>query len=207
MQNVQIRQTDGTWVTVAQPNQEIDLASVAAGATAASLAAGVSVPPGQYDNFKIVVSETVKFSGSDGANYSNSGGAITIAGADAAAASTATWAGFPPNANLTETTESYTANLGSKGEVTATLDLDAGDADNYMEIYASANLGTPMTVTSDSSVSMFFDFDTQGTVIYNDMGGFNNVMYFTPPQAGTQFGITVDGVTTTVTEANMRIDF
>ena len=76
-----------------------------------------------------------------------------------------------------------------------------------MEIYASANLGTPMTVTSDSSVSMFFDFDTQGTVIYNDMGGLNNVMYFTPPQAGTQFGITVDGVTTTVTEANMRIDF
>ncbi|MDP1854177.1 MAG: DUF4382 domain-containing protein [Candidatus Omnitrophota bacterium] len=209
VQSIQLKSSAGNWVTIASPNREIDIASVNSGAIAASLASDVSVPVGTYVNFKIVVSEIIKFSGSDGVNYTKAGGAVTVTGTAASAASTATWPTAPPTTvvTMTENTESHTAVLAQKGEITATMDMDAGDADNYMEIYRSNDLTTPITVNAGSTVSMFFDFDTQGTINYINLGGLNEIMFFTPPQSGTQFGITVDSVTTTINASDMRNDF
>lgn len=206
VQSVQLKNDAGTWITIATPNQEIDIASAAAGAVAGSFMNDATVPPGNYVNFKIVLSETMTFSGSDGANFTRSGGDVTITGNDAAAASTATWSGFPPNATPAESVESHQL-AGPAGEVTVHLNL-AGDTDNYIEVYGRSDLTSPVSVTVSSAVSMYFDFDTQNTVIHQLMGlPALNVMFFTPPQAGTQFGITVDGTSITITEAGMRIDF
>jgi hypothetical protein len=211
VQSIQLKKSDGTWVTIAQPNQEIDIASVSAGATAASLLSDAPIPVGQYVNFKMVFSETMKFSGSDGAHYTVAGSTVTVNGDNAGlSASTATWTTDPPaNTTLDETNESHSATepAGGAGEVTAVLNLDKNDADNYIEVYRGTDLATPISITADSAVTMFFDFDTQGTINYIDYGGTNDIMFFSPPQEGTQFQITVDGTTSTLSESQMQVDF
>jgi|GEM_PF-4642336 len=207
VQSIQLKTSSGSWVTIASPNQEIDIASVSAGAVAASLLSDVKIPAGSYVNFKIVLSETMKFSGSDSGFYTKEGGSITLTGDDVTDGSTATWTSDPPICSLTESVETATVNSSEQGEVTAILDLEnGGDADNYIEIYSDSDLTTPITVNENSEVSMYFTFDTQGTVNYVNIGG-NNIMYFTPPGAGTTFGITIDGVSYSISAADMEIYF
>lgn len=203
VQTVQLKTSAGNWVTIASPNQEIDIASVSGGAAAGSFFNDAAIPVGSYVNFKLILSETMKFSGSDQGHNTTAGGTITLTGTDANAASTATWQGVLPNANLVEGNETCD---GTAGETTVTLNLDAGDADNYIEVSAGTDSATPITVAQSSEISMFFDFDTQDTIHYQNAGG-NDIMFYTPPGAGTQFGITVDGTTLTITEADMEIYF
>jgi len=217
IQSVQLKSsTTGSWVTIATPNTEVDIVGDASGqnSVAATISGGIAIPTGSYDNFKMVISETMTIAGSDGANLTAASGAVTIGGG-ANSETTVNWGGFPPpNTTLTETVNSYSA--AAVGEVTFTLDLDAGDADNYIEVYRNGDLGTPITVTATSVVSMWFDFDTQNTIVFvpaagvgggdTDLGA-DGIMTFSPPQSGTSFSITVDGTTTTITEAQMRIDF
>lgn len=209
VQSIQLkRDSDDTWVTISSPNQEIDIASVTAGATAASLVSGSNIPAADYDNFKLVISETFSVSGSDGTNYTKSGGAVTVTGDDSSDASTATWDTTPPSGcTLAETTESHTTTVSEQGEMTCSLNLDASDSDNYIEVYLQNDLSTPISVTGNSVVTMTFDFDTQGTINYIDYGGTNDMMFFTPPGEGTEFTITVDGTTTTISESQMKVDF
>lgn len=215
VQSVQMRNSvTGTWVTIASPNQEVDITSVGQNSVAASFANDITIPVGTYDNFKMVISEAMTVSGTDAGNSSVEGGALTITGG-AGAGSTATWGGAQPNATLIETVDTISA-VG-EGEVTFTLNLDTGDADNYIEVYRNGNLATPITITATSIVSMWFDFDTQSTIQHltavqciaqghTDLGA-NGLMVFFPPQSGTRVNITVDGTTTTITEAQTRIDF
>ena len=214
IQSVQLKSsTTGNWVTIATPNQEVDIVNDASGqnTVAAAIASGIEIPIGSYDNFKLVISETMYVAGSDGAHHTSAGSSVTMEGANANTASTALWGNLvggitgAGNVNLTETGESHKA-AGTPAEVTFTLDLDAGDADNYIEVYRNGDLGTPLTMTASSVVSMWFDFDTQGTIEYVAAGP-NDIMVFFPPQSGTAINVTVDGVTTTITEAQMRIDF
>ncbi|MFC1754644.1 DUF4382 domain-containing protein [Thermoproteota archaeon] len=209
----------GTWVTIAEPNEEIDIASVAQnGGVAGTFAANISIPVGTYDNFKLQLSETMKVSGNDGTNYTRQDGAVTINGSDGNAASTASWVAALPEATMVESVDTYSGS--AEGEVTVTINLDAGDADGYIEIYYddTSNPAISITVTESSEISMWFDFDTVGTILYYTNGecisdGFtedgtgNGLCIFIPPQTGTQFQITVDGATTTITEPTMRIDF
>ena len=215
-----------TWVLVASPNQEVDIVGDSSGqnAVAASLG-GISIPPGTYDNFKLRISETMKVTGSNGADYTKAGGVITITGLTSSAASTADWPTDPPGAGvvtMVETVDTLTTDSAQAGEVSMVLDLGAakvgGDSDNYIEVSGDNNINPPLTVTSTSQVSMWFSFDTQNTVqsLSNadltigmggtDVGG-NGATIFLPPQAGTTFSITVDGRTESVSASGMRIDF
>ena len=211
VQSIQLKNTDGQWVTIATPNQELDIAAVSSGAVAASFLNKASIPAGSYDNFKLVISETMKVSGSDvdggTTYYTRSGGAVTITGDDSNAASTSTWVGALPNATLAETTDTATTVLRQKGEVTYTLDLKASDGNDYIEIYSTTDLATPITVNVNSTISMWFDFDTAGTVHYQLIGAGDHAVFYTPPGEGTAFSITVDGTTSTITADQMRLDF
>jgi hypothetical protein len=205
VQSIQLKKDTGSWVTITSPNQEIDIASVAQNSVASSFS-NVVIPAGNYVNFKCVVSETVKFSGSDGAgHYTASGGVLTLTG-DGTVNSTTDWTADPPEANVTLTENAETHSAASEGEITANLDIHPSDGDNYMEIYKITDLATPIVVNASSKISMYFDFDTQNTIHYVSVAG-NDTMYFTPPQTGTKFEMAVDGVTTTITEAEMKIDF
>ena len=214
VQSVQMRSaTTGQWVTIATPNQEVDIAAVSASQVAGTLLSNVTIPVDTYDNFKMVLSETMNVSGSHndaGTDwYTKANGTVTLTG-DGTVDSTVDWdADVTDNITPVEgANESATIILAEQGEVTFTLNIDPepGDGDSIIEIYATTNLSTPITFSANSVVAMSFDFDTQGTVMHADVGG-NDVMAFFPPNEGTQFQITVDGTTTTITEASMRIDF
>lgn len=215
VQEVLLKKTSGEWITIASPNQQINIASVAAGADAGSFIPGGKIPTGSYVNFKVRLSKTMRFSGVDalgapGPSYTNAGGSITLTQAVAGngAESTTNWPADPPAGQVTlgdGATTSYSAAAGAQGEVTATLNLNLANANNYIEVLATNDLATPVTITPDSVVSMVFQFDTANTVHWAAIPG--NVMYFTPPQRGSAFGITVGGVSLSVTGANMKIDF
>jgi hypothetical protein len=205
VQAVQLKTSTGSWITIASPNTQIDVAGVSANAIAGSILTNSSIPVGEYVNFKLRMSETMIYSGTDGAAYTKSGGAITLTG-DGTCGTTDLFAADPPisQVTLTETAETYTAVAAEQGEVTATLNIDPADGDDYIEVTRKTDLTTPISVKSDSEVSMYFDFDVNNTVHYVALAG---LVFYTPPQSGTKFGITVDGVTTTTTEADMRIEF
>ncbi len=195
--------SSGSWVIIASPNQEVDIASVSAGAVAGSMASSAKVPVGSYDNFLLEVSEVIKFSGTDGTTHTKSGGSVTLTGNDADDDSTATWDSFPPDVETSETVATDTTTLSEKGEITATLDLEnGGGGDTSLYLYGSSNLSTPITVNADSVISMSFDFDTQNTATLS-----GDIMIFAPPQDGSAFSITVDEVTTTITESEMQMDW
>jgi len=204
IQKFEMQTTDDDWVTISESSQEIDIVSVSGGAVAGTL--GGVVPAGTYDNFRLTISETIKVTGNDGANYTNQDGVAILEGDSATAADI----GLLTPATFTETSETW--NNSSAGEMSIQVNLDNGDADNYMQIYCTSDF-TPLTVTADSAVSMWVDFDTEGTVHHAASGdwgpGFpaSDIMYFTPPNSGSAFSISVDGTTATVTAAQMTQAF
>lgn len=207
IQSIQLKDDAGTWVTIATPNSNIDIAAVDAGAVAGSLLSSAAIPVGNYVNFKVVFSETMTVAGVDTlGNYTTAGGSAVLTG------TATTSAGLPGTITVfTESAETW--NNSSAGSMTIQVDLDGGDADNYIELYATADLTTPLVVTSTSSVSMWVDFDTAGTINYVNVNGFaagiptTQAMYFTPPGTGSQFSITVDDRTVNITAANMTMAF
>jgi len=105
---VQLLKDDGvTWVTIAAPNQEVDIAAAAQN-TVAHAFSNITIPPGNYINFKIVNSETMRYSGSDQGFYTLAGGALTLTG-DGTVNSTADWEQDPPQNNVTITETSNTS--------------------------------------------------------------------------------------------------
>ena len=202
--SIQLLNTSDEWVTIATPNEEVNICNANAGEVARSFASDAQVPVGSYKNFRIRLSETMTVSGSDGAHYTTSGGRVTLVG-DGTCASTVDWGSYPPTAQVTlsEGAESHTTTASQQGETIFTLDLNPGDGNNYIDISCKTGQSTPVVVKSDSAMNMWFDFDTRNTVHWD--GG--DTMYYTPPREGTAFGITVDGREITVTEGNMRIDF
>lgn len=211
IQEIALKQVGGAWVTIASPNQEIDICNVSVGQAAATIGASLKIPAGEYDNFKVKVSSTMRFEGADGLNYTKDGGTITMEGGhvDGSAASTATWAGSTPGLDVEPGAQSgtYTTNVLEQGVVTINLNLHPGDTDGYMEVYGSSNLATPISVKEDSAISMWFDFDTKNTVGYTVAPGPVDIMYLLPPKSGTEYSITVDGVTTSISANDMQIDF
>ncbi len=206
-----------TWVTIGTPNVDVNIADVSPGAVAASFSSGISIPAGTYNNFKIIISKTFTIKGyiNDGGTdyYTKAGGSLTMNGTVASDGSTATWPGgaLPSGTvQLNETGDTVTTTAPA-GEATYTLDLNGSTSD--IEMYLKTDLATPITITASSTISMWFSFDTQGTLQHFSFGscatdvGADGCISFTPPATGTKFGITVDGTTTTLNGSDMRIDF
>jgi hypothetical protein len=198
----------GQWITIATPNQQVNICSVAAGADAADLMANANIPTGKYVNFRIVLSNVMVFAGTDGIDETAPGGTVTLTGIAANAASTSTWPADPPVASVAlVAVATRQAVTGNPGDITATLNLGAaaGFVANTVTCQITNNLATPIEVKDTSTVSMAFQFNTQNTV-WSAAAGVGP-MFFTPPQTGTSYSLIVDGATTTVAGANMQTNF
>lgn len=215
---IEFKKSDGTWVTIASPNQEIDIAAANAGDVAGSLLSDSAIPAGSYVNFRLTANKSLTVKGSDaagtgcvGTNYTKSGGAVTLTGTAATSGNTATWPQDPPTAvTLTETVESATTVVGDAGEMTQTLKLGAasgGTSSDGLEISGQSDLGSPIVIGETSTVSIFFKFDTRNTVHCQQTGLAAYAMIFTPPGAGTTCGITVDGTVYSINAASMQMQF
>ena len=206
------------WVTIASPNAVADITGVGANTVASAIQASVVIPVGDYDNFKLVLSETMTVSGTIGASSTNSGGAVIITGLNNNADKISTWdqPGPLPSSVIKEQNSTDSITAGTAGDVSYTLDLDASDADSSIEIYIQTDLTTPISVTANSVITMGFTFDTSTALLLlgaGEMGAgavdvnTNGALVFMPPSSGTSFTITVDGTTTTIASSDMEIEF
>ncbi len=209
------------WVTIASPNTTVNIRDASPNAVARTLLSDARIPVGTYDNFKLVMSETMVIQGSatPGATfYTNSGASVILTGLDNTADKISTWGGLP-NVRIDEQagTNSVAAAAGASGEVAYLLNLDSNEvpADSIIEVYKLADLATPITVTADSLITFAFTFDTSTAAVYLPAGalgggtdiGADGAMVYLPPSMGTSFSITVDGVTTTIAAAQMEFEF
>lgn len=214
VQQLEGKRSDGVWENIFSLGMEIDIAAAGQNSSAATISG--FLPAGDYVNFRIYVSETIKYTGSItvGAttHYTKANGNITLTGSDTDAASTRTWpVGWPtslPNVSFTISSSTWSSSWPAR-EVTANLNLGAnkagGDSDDYFIVTSANDLTTPITVNSNSEVNIAYYFDTEETLIYTAFGG--GIMFFLPPKEGTKFEITVDGSTFTIDKSNMAVDF
>jgi len=144
---VEFSQDGSTYFTVFEGSQTIDIASVNAGAVAASLVSGASVPPGTYTRVRATHDPTMQLSGyiniggntqytnggADGAAFSVNAGAEDTPGGDAATSSftipvafrtvtdtvsfTITKNGTPPTIRLAFDTSGVITNVGGAASV------------------------------------------------------------------------------------------
>ncbi len=115
---------------------------------------------------------------------------MTITAKNSSAGCTSTWNDDPPinDVILTEMTESFTDNANLEDEVTVTLNLGSeggGSSTGSLEVTATDDLDTAVSVNADSVISMYFQFDTQDTVhgthMSGGLGNENYAIYFTQP--------------------------
>jgi len=217
VQEVRMKNTSGEWVTIATPDQAIDIADAAAGAEAAAIGADAAIPSGEYVNFMIVLSATMTVRGTDAATgkVTGNGGTVTITGADANASSTSTWdQPSPPgfSGNLPNTV------FGAAGSVVddvpavpqqmnfqLNLGAAGGRNDGSVWVYARSDQ-TPILIDPSTQVQLIFNFDVANTIFYSNPG-IGDWMMFLPPSDGTSFSVISGGDELTLNAANMKMEW
>lgn len=102
---------------------------------------------------------------------------------------------------------------GTPAEMTINLDLsNDANSDIYVQGIGDLSLADAVVINGDSEVSMSFSFDLNGAVHELDPtpgapDSGDEVIAFLPPQGGTEFTITVDGITETVSSNMMEMQF
>ena len=112
---VEFKDVSGKWVKIAEPNRSADLL---ADDPLLQMTNKGSIPPGTYVNFRITLSETIQFSGSDGENKTMAGGILTLGGTAPKSSD------MPRNDIRTFVQDAPTWNTASQGLVTEYLNLD-----------------------------------------------------------------------------------
>ncbi len=217
IKQIKLKSVKGNWVTIATPNQEVDLRSAAANGLAGSLAASMNIPTDTYVNMMIVISNTIKAAGIDGGdgNQTGAGAIVTITGGQVADASSQTWTGGKPSTDTVAVDTDHAGHPslvvggGPGAEMTFVIKLGAaaGRTGSNIEISLITDLTTPIVVKDSSRVSMAFTFDTKNTVSNNGWLGPADAMVFWPPANGTAYNITVDGTVHTINATDMYLNF
>ncbi|MFH1503793.1 MAG: hypothetical protein ABIH08_00150 [Candidatus Omnitrophota bacterium] len=199
------------WQQMRTMNSMINICDPAAsGMLAGSISSDFAFPAGNYVNFRIVISNVIKFAGKVGSRYTQEGGQLTIRGTSLNGYSTALWSldnpNGLPNVNFIEgVPTTYTTSAPtppSAGTVWCTLELGAASGanarnDGSIWIQRANDLGTSLAIplseplTDPHDIIVAFTFDTSNTVYYDDV---NDLMFFIPPQS-VGFTITIDGGT------------
>lgn len=222
---VQLKNSAGQWVTIAAPYQEVDIASASAGQSVASLFSDTVIPAGIYVNFRVVLSETFRVSGTDTVYSTAAGGVLNVSSTDPSktgSTTTAEW-NFDPNnagsvlgfASLLSSSQPVDCVkvAGTPGEMTVNLNLsNDADSDIFVQGVGDLSIADAVEIKGDSEVTMSFSFDMNDSVLEIDptpgaVDSGDEVIAFLPPQEGTEFTITVDGVTEVVDSTMMAMEF
>lgn len=202
---VELKSVDGRWITILEPDKEVDLAN--AEPTISFFNNQGKVPAGKYSNFRITLSETIRFAGFEKSRVTREGGRAVLTG-------TAVRASDLPG-EFTAFSESAPTfeEGGTPGMVTLQLNLDNGDADGVMTMYGKRDFMTPFEINKGSFVKLWFDLDLDRCVHYAWPGAFNDgvpardVMYAIPPKEITQFTVMVDEREDTLSPEAVVLEF
>ena len=201
IKKVQLKNRNGDWVTLAEPNKTIDLRG---DEPVAEFVNKNRVPAGEYVNVKITLSETFHISGSDGKNLTKQGGEITVAGSAAKAAD------LP--GDLTSVRQSApTWNTLSEGEITEHLSLDYEDRDDMMEIYGKREFKKPLAIKEGSEVRVTMGIELRDTLHFvwpNFFSGLTEeAMYFLPPKDVSEVSVKSGATTVLLTSESLEWAF
>jgi len=184
--SIELKNVTGEWKTLIRPDKRIDLTEAE---TMFSLFNNGQIPPGNYINFRITLSETITFAGRDKNNLTRQGGELWLKGS-------ASKASELPGEILEIQEIRSTWNEESIGDVIQHFNFDNGDADDVMTIYGKRDIVTPLEIKKGSFVKVWFDLDLEDAVLYAWPRAFgalpaNKIMYTLPPSKVSELVITV----------------
>lgn len=202
---VELKSVDGRWLTILEPDKEVDLAN--AEPTISFFNNQGKVPAGKYANFRITLSETIRFAGFEKNHVTREGGRAVLTG-------TAARASDLPGEFTAFAESAPTAGEGTPpGTVTLQLNLNHGDSDDVMTIYGKRDFVTPFEIRKGSFVKFWFDLDLEDCVHYAWPGAFTDdvpardVVYALPPKEITQFTVMVDDREETLSPEAIVLEF
>jgi hypothetical protein len=187
---VELKNADGGWITVLEPDKEVDLMN--AEPTLSFFNNQGKVPAGKYVNFRITLSETIRFAGSEKGHFTREGGRAVLTGA--AEKSSELPGEFTAFAESAPTIQA----AAPAGTVALQLNLARGDRDDVMTMYGKRDFMAPFEIRKGSFVKLWFSLDLDRCVHYAWAGAFGegvpagDVMYVLPPKEITEFTVAVD---------------
>ncbi len=195
VKKVEFKDISGNWVKIAEPETDADLLADDPLFLATN---DGSIPSGTYVNFRITLSETIRFSGSDGENKTLEGGVLTLGGT----ASKST--DMPRNDIRTFVQDAPTWNTAVEGLMTEHLDLDYQDRDDVMEITTRWPFPKPILVKEKSAIKIAMGLDLKKSLHYAWPDYFSGIqsseaMYFLPPKDVSEVMVKVDAKSVLIT--------
>lgn len=192
---VELKDASGNWVKIAEPNKA---ANLLADDPLLQMTNNGSIPPGTYVNFRITLSETIRFSGNDGENKTLEGGVLTLGGTASKSSD------MPRNEIKTFVQDIPTWNTAAEGLMTEYLNLDYEDRDDVMEITGRRLFTKPIVVKEKSMIKVAMGLDLKRSVHYAWPDYFSGItskeaMYFLPPKEVAEVTVKVDAKTALVT--------
>jgi hypothetical protein len=205
IKEIQIRHVDGRWVSIFQGEKEIETSDEEAVIKVTNRPG--FIPEGRYENIKISLSETIRFAGHQGPNYSKEGGSIVIGGS-------ATLASEIDKAEILSIQvlqPTFTQDQ-PEGLMTEKIDMDYNDRDDITEIYLKRPFLKPAIVKDNSVLKVDLTIDFRGRVFYAWKNFFHGlttpeIIYLLPPREVAEVSLSVDGASSLATKETLEWAF
>jgi hypothetical protein len=189
IEKLELKNNSGEWVTLLQPDLQVDLV-VKDPSLSFSNASG-KIPPGNYINFRVILSETIKVSGRDHENMTKADGEVEITGS-------AMQLRDLPGVFSGYKEKSATWNLSAEAPIKVHLNFNNGDSDDVMTVTRRRDFADPLEIKKGSFVYVWFMLDLVKTLYYAEPASLGNNwppnrgFYFLPPNKIDGAIITVD---------------
>ena len=189
---VQIKKSSGDWVTIFKGQKEVDVVSEEAGVMIENNEG--LIPEGLYENVKIILSETIRFTGRDNQNKTKPGGSLVLSGTVSRAADI-------EEADFTniEVLKPVWTDGEEEGEVTQHINFDYADRDLQMEIYSRRAFSKKLKVKKGSVIRAGLNLNLTGQIRFawpNFFVGLETpeIVYLLPPKDVAELWMKVDGI-------------
>ena len=194
VKKILLKNSEGNWFTLLNEDRKLDLSQEN---PSVEVINKKIIPPGEYLNCKIVISETLQVAGSDGPNKTKEGGEVWVEG-------TASKISELPGEITLLKESAPTWNSEDEGLITVHLNLDFSDRDDVMEVFGKRSFPKPLKIRDQSTIQVILSIPLAKTIRYvwaNFWEKFpkNDTMYFLPPSGVEELSVKVDGITALVT--------
>ena len=199
-----LKNNAGEWITVVEPDKQVDLFSDQGKVTFFNQG---RIPEGDYLNFKLVISETVKVREADRFGNKTKSGGVEIIGGTAKD-------NFELPGEITSFIEkSPTWNDKEEGEITATINFNNEDEDDIIGITKRNDFVKPFAITKGTFINVVLSMNLLGTCYPVDPGAFKRgmpekkAMLVFPPRSVNEVRFTVDQRTELLQAEDVLIKF
>jgi hypothetical protein len=194
----------GEWVKVIEPDKAVDLFSEQGKITFFNRG---RIQPGEYINFKLLISESIRVSEADHfGNMTKEGGYAVLSGT------------ARDNFELPGNIKSYlekspTWNDQTEGMMTQVINFDNEDADDIIELTKVHDFARPILIKNGSFVNVVFSLNLLGTCYKVNPSAFKRgmpkkrAMVVFPPRYADQVRFTVDQKTELLEADDVLIKF